>query len=330
MFIIDSLCEKNNFCFKCINDYNCIWNSGKCEDSKNESNKYNILDIQTSELKTCFEARDSQTALFVKTYCGDIKYEFKKKSKDPLKISLPKNGNLYGANALYCEYTIENNEEIKSLQIQATKKWGTLYMKIEYEEMEEDSEFILDNEQKYIINKPKTIKIIFQSNEAKGNSPFFVIISNALTPLNIAIIVLIIFGLFVVIIIFILLIVYFRKQRRRNTAIIINNNGNIFIDINNQGYSTERIGIMNYINNRKSIKFKQIRDKSINNICPIEMTPFEDNSDVIFTSCHHSFHYECIKRYIASNNNLKEFRCFFDHTILYKNNESLNSNVNKF
>ena len=34
-------------------------------------------------------------------------------------------------------------------------------MKIEYFDEKEETEFILDNEEKYIINKPKNINIIF-------------------------------------------------------------------------------------------------------------------------------------------------------------------------
>ena len=178
-------------------------------------------------------------------------------------------------------------------------------MKIEYEEIEEDNEFILDIEQKYIINNPKIIKIIFQSNEKKENSPFLVKISNSSSPLNNNIIALITFAAFLGFILLILFIIYLRRQRRRNAAIIINNNANIFIDINNQGFSSERNRMINYINHLKSVKFREVKEKSINNNCPIEMTPFDDNSDVIFTSCHHSFHYECLKQHISKNIDLK-------------------------
>lgn len=204
-------------------------------------------------------------------------------------------------------------------------------MKIQYLDIAEYNEIIFDNEQKYIINKPKSITIIFQSTEARTTSPFSVKISNALSSINIVIITIIIFVSFLVLILFILFIIYILKRQARhmqNMPIIINNNRNFIIDINNVGFNSERNGLMNYFRCLKPIKFKDIKEKSINNICPIEMTPFDGNSDVIFTSCHHSFHYECLKQHITKNIDLKEFKCFLCNALLYKYNESLNSIVN--
>ena len=100
----------------------------------------------------------------------------------------------------------------------------------------------------------------------------------------------------------------------------MNNNRNIIIDINNVELTSERNDLMNYFKCLKPLKFKDIKEKSNNITCPIEMTSFEENSNVVFTSCHHSFHYECIKQYISKNIDLKEFKCFLCNNILYKYN----------
>ena len=59
--------------------------------------------------------------------------------------------------------------------------------------------------------------------------------------------------------------VFLSKQKNRNKAKIKNNNRNIFIDINNQAYNTKAIQIMKYINHLKSAKYKEIKEKPINN-----------------------------------------------------------------
>ncbi len=237
---------------------------------------------------------------------------------------MPKIDNSYGANPIYCEYTINNKEEIKSLTVETKKKWGTLLMKIEYMESSEDNEFILDNEEKYIVNKPENIKIIFYSNDIKNISPFSVKITNTITPLNIVIIIIIILCALLGIILLVLFIVCIRRQRR-NMAIIINQNRNYIIDVNNQGYTSDRLdtkNVINYLNQLKKVKFKDVKDKSLNINCPIELTPFDDNSEVVLTECHHSIHYDCLKVYITKNMNLKELRCFHCKNILYRFNNN--------
>ena len=243
---------------------------------------------------------------------------------------MPENDNFYGTYALYCEYNIKNYDEIKSLTIQTTKKWGTLYMKIEYFDEKEDTDFILDNEEKYIINKAKTIKIIFYSNDKKTSSPFSVKISYNLTRINIVIISIIIISSFIFVIIVIFLFIYLKKlKRNRTNTIIINNNRNYIIGINKGEYTTERNELLNYLlKDLKKVKFKEIKEKSLNNCCPIEMTPFDDNSDIIFTSCHHAFHYDCLKEHVSKNIHLKEIKCFFCKNSLCKYDSNLNSIVN--
>ena len=243
---------------------------------------------------------------------------------------MPENDKFYGTYALYCEYSIKNHDNIKSLTIQATKKWGSLYMKINYFDEKEDTEFILDNEEKYIINHPKSINIIFYSNDKKTNSPFSVKISNTLTQINITIISIIIICSFIFAIFVIFLFIYLKKFRRnRDRTIIITNNRNFFIGIKKEEFNTERNEFMNnLLKNFKKEKFKDIKEKTLNNSCPIEMTPFDDNCDIIFGSSHHTVHYECLKKHVMKNMNLKEIKCFLCNNSLYKYDSNLNSYVN--
>ena len=192
---------------------NCFWNSKKCEEyNLKQNNETNTIQIST--LKKCFEEEDFETAVYIKKYCGNINYEYKKISKI-LTISIPENNKFYGINPLYCEYTIINYDEIKSLTVQTKKKWGSLFMQIQYMDSGEDKELILGDEEKNIINKPKMIKIIFSSNEMKENQPFSVKIYNTLLPTNITLIIGIIFLIFLGFIVFILIFIYMRKQKKK-------------------------------------------------------------------------------------------------------------------
>lgn len=202
-------------------------------------------------------------------------------------------------------------------------------MKIEYLDSGEDKEFILGNEEKYNIHKSKNIRIIFQSNEVKTIPPFSVKISDSFSSINMAIIFIISFCVFLVIIILIICYKYLKKQRRNNMRIIINNNVHRNINIQNNGYNTERTDLINYINLQKIVKFKEIKDKSLNNNCPFELENFDDNSDVIFTKCCHSFHINCLREHINKNNDIKEFKCFLCNNILYKCQDNNTNNIVK-
>lgn len=239
-----------------------------------------------------------------------------------LTIELPDNNKIYGANSLYCEYTISNVDEIKSLTINSKKKWGKLKMQIEYMDSGEDKEFILGNEEKYIINKPKNIKIIFYSNEEKNIPPFSVKISDTLIPANIVLIIVFIICAFILFIIVIFCIIYFKRQRRRNNSgQNRDNRSRNIITKNNESSSedTERIELENYLKKFKVVKFEDIKDKSKNFQCPIELEIIHDNSEVIFTSCCHSIHLNCLKEYINKNIKdikLKGFKCHYCKTPL--------------
>ena len=303
-----------------MSNKNCIWNSKKCEEyNTKQNNETNI--IQISSLKKCFEQEDFETSVFIKKYCGNINYEYKKNNKI-LTISIPQNNQFYGINPLYCEYTIINYDEIKSLTVQTKKKWGSLFMQIQYMDSGEDKELIFGDEEKNIINKPKIIKIIFSSNEIKENQPFSVKIYNTLLPANITLIIEIIFLIFLGFIVAILIFICVKRQKK-NTIIIQHNRNNNYI-INNKnilGSNSDRV-LINYVNKIKPVKFKDIKNKVINKNCPVEREPFEDNSDVIFFSCYHAIHYDCLKEHISKNQNLKELKCFYCNRIYYKLNEN--------
>ena len=122
---------------------------------------------------------------------------------------------------------MKNEEEIKSFTIETKSNWGEVKMKVKYEGLEEDNELVLGNDDKYIINKPKMITIIFYSNEVRNISPFSIKISSSSIPINNTIISIISFGgVLVICIIILAIIIYRRRMQRRNKglAIIINNN----------------------------------------------------------------------------------------------------------
>ena len=232
------------------------------------------------------------------------------KKKKTINISLPENRRgTYGFSPLYCEYTLENKDTIKSFIIETKSNWGEVKMKIEYEDFEGDNEYVLGNGNKNIINNIKMIRIFFYSNEERNTPPFSVKISSSSSPLNNTIISLISFSAVLLIFVIILaIIIYRRRMQRRNPglAIIINNNNingiNNFIMTNSPDANSDRIGLMNYLNQIKPIKFKDVKDKSINSKCPIDIVDFTGKSDVFFTNCSHSFHYHCFKEYVFTIN----------------------------
>ena len=298
-----------------------------------KDNNYNY-----NNAKKCFE--ESETNILEK-YCGNIHYELKKKKN--INISLPENKmkmKSYGFSPLYCEYKLNNKDEIKSLTIETKSNWGEVKMKVKYEDLLDDNELVLGNGDKYIINKPKMIIINFYSNEVRETSPFSIKISSSSMPINNTIISIISFcGVLFIFIIVIIIFIYRRKMQRRDLrlAIIINNNNingvnNIIMTNPIYGLNSERVGLINFLNQIKPIKFKDIKAQSKNTKCPIDIEYFTDKSDVFFTTCSHSFHYHCLKDYVSKNNNLKELKCPLCKTILftYKINENENnpSNVN--
>lgn len=298
----------------------CIWNSGKCK------NKNNIIYDDFSLAKNCFEQKDLDTTSFISKYCGKIDYNLNKKKNETLTISLPENKNInIGYFPLYCEFRINNKDKISSLEIESIKNWGNITMNIKYMDSDEEI-FILGNGDKNVINDPELIKIIFYSNEVKDNNPPFSIkITNTSKSIDIKIISIISFcGFLAILIIILIVIIYRRRMQKRNngmpivTAYIITNPS--------QGSLTERNGLMNYLSIISPQKFKNVKEKSKNTKCPIDIEYFNDKSDVYFTKCSHAFHCDCLKNYICSNNNLKELRCPLCNSVLYSCNTNGNEN----
>ena len=244
------------------------------------------------------------------------------KKNETLIITLPENKNI-GYFPLYCEFRINNKDEITSLEIETIKNWGNITMKIKYMNSGEDI-FILGNGEKNVLKEPKFIKITFHSIEVKDNPSFSIKITNTSTSINIKIISIISFCGFLGIIIIILVVIIYRKrmEKRNNRITIVNA---YIITDPTQGSSTERTGPMNYLNQLTPKKFKNIKEKTKNTKCPIDIEYFNDKSDVYFTKCSHAFHCDCLKNYICLNNNLKELRCPLCNSVLY----SCNTNGNK-
>ena len=93
--------------------------------------------------KKCFEQNDTKTVNHIKKYCGKLSYEFSN-DEESISISLPVHDkSLYGANKLYCEYTIYNEDSIGSFTIQTRKKWGSFKMRVKYFTSSKINEIIL-------------------------------------------------------------------------------------------------------------------------------------------------------------------------------------------
>ena len=337
-YIISLSCNNYSFCFECISDNSCTWDSNSCQNISQLKNKKPYITTNISP-KKCFEQKDNKSLNYIQKNCGKTSYNFLDNGQS-LSISLPKHNNsLYGTNKLYCEYTVYNKDSIKALTIQTSKKWGSLKMHVKYFYSNQINEIILGNQDKNIILNSEVLKIIFESNIEKDISPFVVSISNALSSLNKYIITLIAFCSVLGIITIIILLIIWCKRRKK---IVINNNINNLnnIYINNINFindmSTERIGLMEYLNRIKPVKFKEItkNKKGIKNMkCPIDLENFQQDSDVILTECLHLFHYDCLKTFVEKNKKLKEFKCPLCNHILYstkitEENEFNNGNQN--
>ena len=288
--------------------------------------------------KKCFKEKDAKTKNYIDKYCGNLFYNFRKKDES-LSISLPVNNNSsYGHNPLYCEYTIFNKNSIESLTINTKINWGSLKAIIKYNFIETNYEIILGNGDQNIFKDVEEFNIIFESNIVKNTTPFEIQIINTVTKINkktlIYIIILSLLGVLVIIIIF---IICYRRRKKFIMDNTIKNLNNIYTNnINStEDESTERMGLMNYLNMLKPIKFKEINKnkKEIKNLkCPIDIENFDLDSEVILTECLHLFHYDCIKVFIEKNKALKELKCPLCKRVLYTtmiNDEKCSINSNK-
>ena len=124
-FTISPQCIEYSFCFECISDNSCIWDSNSCLNFT----ELKIIKTQINKNispKKCFKEKDAKTKNYIDKYCGNLFYNFRKKDES-LSISLPVNNNSsYGHNPLYCEYTIYNKNSIESLTINTKINWGSL------------------------------------------------------------------------------------------------------------------------------------------------------------------------------------------------------------
>ena len=199
-------------------------------------------------------------------------------------------------------------------------------MKIRYFTSQNEKEIILGDGDQYVIREAEEIKIIFQSDNQENIFPFKVKIIDTYNTFNKIILPSVTIGVFVLLVILLIVFIIWKKRRKRIFLENLNNfNGNnvnqFYINnintINNDIINnTDRIGLMNYINQLKPIKFKEIKNQAKNTKCPIDMENLEPDSDVIFTECLHLFHYDCLKMYFEKNSNLKEFKCpLCNHTL---------------
>ena len=68
----------------------------------------------------------------------------------------------------------------------------------------------------------------------------------------------------------------------------------------------------------KPVKYSLI--KAYNESCPIDLIPFSPVDEVSVTKCLHSFHYNCIKKYLLENEDHNELKCPICLTVLLELN----------
>ena len=68
----------------------------------------------------------------------------------------------------------------------------------------------------------------------------------------------------------------------------------------------------------KPVKYSLI--KVYNESCPIDLIPFSPDDEVSVTKCLHSFHYNCIKKYLLENKDHNKLKCPICSTVLLELN----------
>ena len=68
----------------------------------------------------------------------------------------------------------------------------------------------------------------------------------------------------------------------------------------------------------KPVKYSLI--KVYNESCPIDLIPFSPDDEVSVTKCLHSFHYNCIKKYLLENEDHNKLKCPICLTVLLELN----------
>jgi len=336
-YILTLSCADNSFCFQCISDNSCTWDSNSCKNLSDIKNTKPDTSTNISP-KKCFEQNDTKTANYIQKYCGKLFYDFDE-DDESLSISLPVHDkSLYGTNKLYCEYTIYNEDSIGSFTIQTSKKWGSVKMLVKYFSSSKINEIILGDGDKHIIIDSEKLKIVFESNNEKDISPFEVKITNTFSSINKYIIALISFCSALGIIAIIILLIIWCKRRLRRRRIVINKNinnlNNIYINNINiiNDTSSGRVSLLNYLEIVKPIKFSEVNlDKNeLKDLkCPIDLEYFDSDADVIVTECLHVFHYDCLKTYVEKNKTKKELRCPLCNASLYSTKIKEENDFNK-
>ena len=138
--------------------------------------------------------------------------------------------------------------------------------------------------------------------------------------------------LFLIILGIILLIKWYNKRKRRKYQlnIAINNSINRFNPSERSPDSAnnniiQKVKKRDYLSKEKKINaycecfLKPIKYSSIqvyNESCPIDLIPFSPDDEVSVTKCLHSFHYDCIKKYLLENEDHNQLKCPICLTVL--------------
>ena len=146
--------------------------------------------------------------------------------------------------------------------------------------------------------------------------------------------------LFLVILGIIMLIKWFKKRKKRKYQlnISINNsisqttrserptlvspdslNNNIVPKVKKKDYLSKEMKINAYCDCfLKPVKYSSIQ--VYNESCPIDLIPFSPDDEVSVTKCLHSFHYNCIKKYLLENDDHNQLKCPICLTVLLELN----------
>ena len=138
--------------------------------------------------------------------------------------------------------------------------------------------------------------------------------------------------LFLIILGIILLIKWYKKRKKRKYQlnISINNsinqinpperspdsaNNNIIPKVKKRDYLSKEKKINAYCECfLKPIKYSSIQ--VYNESCPIDLIPFSPDDKVSVTKCLHSFHYDCIKKYLLEDEDHNALKCPICLTVL--------------
>ena len=334
-------CNKYSDCFNCslskINtgkENECKWKNNVCISS---SNNPIILDWK-NQFENC---NDLSSIQIQNKYCGEIKYE-KKKKKGILQFQ--KVNEYYGAINLFCSYKFSNSYSSASYKIET--KFNAKYTsssnriligyKINYKNGNSEFKNIYSNLGELIFDEVNNIEIYIYSSILYEESPFEIYINYQKNTILIS--VYLIIGI-IILVIFICAITIYCFTRKLSIQNIIReeeilrritqsfSQSNQMQEIHLQNLTRK---IENLLNNPnllgKRICKKEYERYGTNcTICLEELKV--DVDEVSLTPCYHVFHFDCLSNWLRKNiTNIKCPNCNMDLSPEEDNSENSENN----